>query len=137
MHPFKYPTQGYLFDGGAAQFPLALAKGLGPAVQVGQPVYKIDHGTPGKVVVHTLKSKYAGKAVILAMPPDLTGRIIYEPQMPPLRDQLTQRVPMGNIIKVLAIYEEPWWRKEGLSGTAAAQVPVIEFVADSTNPRPG
>jgi monoamine oxidase len=50
------------------------------------------------------------KAAIVAMPPHLAGRIQYEPPMPPLRDQLTQRMFMGNIIKVIAIYDTPFWR---------------------------
>lgn len=43
----------------------------------------------------------------------------------------------GQIIKVLAIYDTPWWREQGLSGTAAADLVTLEFVADSTNPAPG
>jgi monoamine oxidase len=47
-----------------------------------------------------------------AMPPHLTGRIRYDPPMPPARDQLTQRVFMGSIIKCIAVYEDPWWRAD-------------------------
>ena len=35
---------------------------------------------------------------------------------PAPRDQLTQRVPMGSVIKCMAIYDEPFWREDGLSG---------------------
>jgi monoamine oxidase len=116
-----------------------LAAELGhEVIHLNQPVYKIEHdASKGYVAAYTPHGHFTAKAVIVAMPPHLTGRIAYEPQMPPMRDQLTQRAPMGNIIKVFAIYKEPWWRKEGLSGLAAGDVPAIEFVADSTNPRPG
>jgi len=41
----------------------------------------------------------AGRAIV-ALPPTLAGRIRYFPALPPLRDQLTQQVPMGYVIKV-------------------------------------
>jgi monoamine oxidase len=36
------------------------------------------------------------------------------------RDQLTQRMPQGTVIKTMAIYERPFWREEGLSGQATS-----------------
>lgn len=71
------------------------------------------------------------------MPPHLTGRIHYSPPLPAARDQLTQRSPMGAIIKALVIYDTPWWRKKDLSGNAIGNLDAIELVADSTNPKPG
>ena len=35
---------------------------------------------------------------------------------PAYRDQLTQRMPQGTVIKCMAIYDEPFWRADGLSG---------------------
>jgi hypothetical protein len=37
------------------------------------------------------------------------------PSLPGLRDQLTQRLPQGSVIKAQAIYDEPFWRAEGSS----------------------
>ena len=37
---------------------------------------------------------------------------------PGYRDQLTQRMPLGTVAKCMAIYDEPFWRAEGLSGQA-------------------
>ena len=39
---------------------------------------------------------------------------------PPQRDQLTQKMPMGSVIKCMAVYDEPFWRGEGLSGQVAS-----------------
>jgi monoamine oxidase len=33
---------------------------------------------------------------IIALPPTLAGRLRYRPALPGYRDQLTQRVPMGD-----------------------------------------
>jgi hypothetical protein len=43
----------------------------------------------------------------------------------------------GNIIKVLLIYNDTWWEKEGLSGTASGNMRTLDFIADSTNWKPG
>ena len=53
---------------------------------------------------------------IVAVPPTLAGRIRYSPPMPGFRDQLTQRMPQGTVIKTMAIYERPFWREQGLNG---------------------
>ena len=60
------------------------------------------------------------KRVIVAIPPTLAGRIVYRPLLPVLRDQLTQRVPQGTMIKAEAIYDRPFWRDKGLTGQAVS-----------------
>ena len=52
----------------------------------------------------------------MAVAPTLAGRIAYDPPLPGYRDQLTQRMPLGTVAKCMAIYDEPFWRAEGLSG---------------------
>jgi monoamine oxidase len=55
------------------------------------------------------------------------------------RSQLTQRLPMGSLFKVLAIYPTAWWRAEGLNGAATGDRPTLGFAADSSPPggKPG
>jgi monoamine oxidase len=60
------------------------------------------------------------KRVIVAIPPTLAGRIDYRPDLPAERDQLTQRLPQGTLIKVAAVYNRPFWRDAGLTGTAVS-----------------
>ena len=50
------------------------------------------------------------------MAPTLAARIAYDPPLPGYRDQLTQRMPLGTVAKCMAIYDEPFWRADGLSG---------------------
>lgn len=42
--------------------------------------------------------------------------------MPPIRDQLTQRMPMGCVIKTIVFYKTAWWRTKGLNGMAASSL---------------
>jgi monoamine oxidase len=64
----------------------------------------------------------------------LAGRIDYYPLLPPWRNQLTQRTPMGSVIKCNAIYDEPFWRAEGLSGQATGDGEGARVVFDNSPP---
>jgi monoamine oxidase len=50
----------------------------------------------------------------------------------PRRDQLTQRMPMGNVWKIFALYERPFWRDEGLCGQVASEGGFPSIVFDSS-----
>ena len=69
---------------------------------------------------------WVAKKAIVTIPPTLAGRLIYQPTLATLsgdgglRDQLTQRVPQGSVIKVQCIYEHPFWRADGISGNTVA-----------------
>ena len=74
------------------------------------------------------------RRAIVAVPPALAGRIEYDPPLPAPRDQLTQRMPMGSVIKCMAVYEEPFWRDDGLSGQAVSLPGPAQVVFDNTPP---
>ena len=74
------------------------------------------------------------KRVIVAIPPTLAGRIDYRPRMPALRDQLTQRMPMGTVIKVQCVYDEPFWRADGLAGQATSDTGPVKITFDNSPP---
>lgn len=71
---------------------------------------------------------------ILAIPPALAARIAYDPPQPALRDQLTQRMPQGTVIKTMALYDEPFWRAAGFSGQAASEAGPARVVFDNSPP---
>src|ERR671920_2536668 len=75
----------------------------------------------------------AGRAIV-AVPPTLAGRIRYSPALPPLRDQLTQQVPMGYVTKVQIAYLEPFWRAEELSGSAFSLDDEVSVIFDNSPP---
>jgi monoamine oxidase len=94
------------------QIPALLVKDIesaGGEVITNSPVRVIQHFDDG-VIVKSDNRTISAKAVVVAMPPHLSGRIQYQPPMPALRDQLTQRMFMGTIIKCIAIYNTPFWR---------------------------
>jgi len=74
------------------------------------------------------------RRAVIALPPTLAGRIAYDPPLPGHRDQLTQRMAQGTVIKCMAIYPEPFWRVEGLTGQAASDIGPVRVTFDNSPP---
>jgi monoamine oxidase len=124
-------AQADRFDGGAGLVAERVAEKLGDSLRLGQPVRRIRQSN-GDAAVEGDEFRYTGKRVVVSAPPALAGRIEYEPGLPPLRDQLTQRAPMGSVIKCQMVYEIPWWREEGLSGRVISDEGPIKVVFDNS-----
>jgi monoamine oxidase len=128
------------FHGGSQRLALLMAEQLGAArLRLGAPVRKVEHGSDGIVLHADAGGELGGLAVrarraIVAIPPTLAGRIAYDPPLPARRDQLTQRMPQGTVIKTMAIYERPFWREEGLSGQATSDAGPARVVFDNSPP---
>ena len=95
------------------------------------PVQRIVQNATG-VQVNASGVNVSARLGIVAIPPALAARIEYEPLLPALRDQLTQRAPMGSYAKVDAVYERPFWREEGLTGQAVSVNGPVRVTFDST-----
>ena len=121
------------FTGGSALIAERLAASLGGIVRLEAPVTRIDV-TGGKVTATTPAGQFEGRRIVVTTPPHLAGRIEYAPQLPGWRDQLTQRAPMGSVIKTQAIYDAPFWRNDGLCGQATGDGEGSRVVFDNTPP---
>ena len=104
--------------GGSQAIALAVADRLGDSVRLSSPVHAIDQSGE-RVRVFVDDGHVDAERVIVAVPPPLAGRIRYTPALPPQRDQLTQAVQMGSVIKFQIAYETPFWRAAGQSGLIA------------------
>ncbi len=71
---------------------------------------------------------------MVAIAPALAGRIVYDPPLPGHRDQLTQRMPLGTVAKCMAVYDEPFWRAQGLSGQATSDTGPVKLTFDNSPP---
>jgi monoamine oxidase len=118
-------------EGGSQQLALRLADRLGDVVRLGSPVSAIRQDDRGVEVIQDGGMVRAGRAIV-ALPPTLAGRIRYSPPLPPLRDQLTQQVPMGYVTKVQIAYSEPYWRAEGLSGSVFSLDDEVSVIFDNS-----
>lgn len=121
------------FVGGAQQISERMAEQLGDRVRLNTPVLAIEQGSDG-VVVRTHAGPVDAKRVVVAIPPVLAGRIHYSSALPAARDQLTSRMPMGSVIKYVAVYERAFWREAGFSGEAFSDTGVTVTTFDDSSP---
>ena len=99
------------------------------------PVRRIEQSSAG-VQVFSDQLTVEGRRVIVAIPPFLASHIDYEPPLPATHIQLPRRMLSGSAIRGITIYDEPFWRSEGLSGMSVApDLPVP--VALDQSPRSG
>jgi monoamine oxidase len=119
------------FVDGAQGVALGLAAALGERVRLSQPVRRIDR-TGDAVALLTDAMLVQARHAVMSVPPPLTSRIRWEPALPTARDQLLQRMPMGAVIKIHLVYEEPFWRDEGLTGQATTDAGPIKITFDNS-----
>lgn len=118
--------------GGLQQVPLRLAERLGEDVLLNQPVRTLEWGDSG-VVAHTDSLTIRARRAIIALAPVLYNRISFVPPLPRRQHQLHQHLSMGFVIKVHAVYDRPFWRDQGLSGTAFSPYELAHEAYDNTN----
>lgn len=131
-------AQQFRVRGGAQEMALVLARGMRGELRLGAPVDRVEHHVD-RVTVHGPGVTAYGRRAVVAVPISLAGRIAYDPPLPVARDQLAQRMPPGTAIKVLVAYDDPFWRRDGLTGHAASIVSgdLLPAVLDATPARPG
>lgn len=117
--------------GGSQRIAERMAEDLGDRIVLDAPVRRIvDDGESVAVCGDDVEVQAAH--AIVAIPPALAGRIDYRPGLPGWRDQLTQRMPQGSVIKCMAVYDEPFWRRDGLSGQVTSTEGPVKVVFDNT-----
>ncbi len=120
------------FVEGAQSLALKLAEQLGEPVLLGQPVRQIIQRDDRVQATTQSGATFTARAIIVAVPPTLAGRLEYDPPLPPARDQLTQRLPNGSVIKCFAVYDRPFWREQGLSGFVTSDLEPLHLVFDNS-----
>lgn len=118
--------------GGLQQVPIRLADALGDRVRTGSPVNRVEW-TETSSVVHTRDSIWEAGRVVIAVPPTLVSRIQFSPNLPPVQMQWRQHQSFGLVIKLHVTYDRPFWRDQGLSGTAFSPYEVVHEAYDNTN----
>ncbi len=122
------------FIGGTSEIPRRLAALVGDRIVLDVPVQLIEH-TADSATVHCRGGLVArGRRVIVAISPTLAGRIMYDPPLPGIRDQLTQRLPNGSAMKAFFIYDEPFWRADGFNGQLISDVGPARMSNDTCIP---
>ena len=124
--------------GGSQLIPLRLAQRLGERVLLDHPVRSL-RWSDERVELETSGTQVVARRAIVAVPPNVAGLIRFLPALPAWRMRLHQAMTQGDVIKVLAVYDEPFWRADGLAGEGFAPYQLVREVYDNTPPagRPG
>ncbi len=115
-----------------------MAAALGGSLHLNQPVRRIIQDGDGVTVEADGRSVRAHR-VIVAVPIAIASHICYEPMLPVDRAFLHQRIPSGAVVKINIVYDEPFWRQDGLTGQTFAPGTLATLTIDASTdaPRPG
>lgn len=125
------------FTHGAQSLAQALADELpAGAIRLSEPVVKVLSNN-NEIQAITKSTTYSAQHVVLALPPALAVTTLeFTPPLPEQLHKLARITPvwMGAITKVVAIYSEPFWREDGLAGSAISYVGPMREVHDMSGP---
>lgn len=132
MVGFDGGSQQDLFIDGADRIPHLWARDL--EVRTEAPVVAIGTGSTGARVRLAGGATLAAKEVIVAVPPAQARKIAFEPGLSPRRRHLLDTLVMGRVVKAFAVYDRPFWRDLGLSGSILMTGGPASLVADVSPP---
>ena len=101
--------------GGMGAIYRPMAAEIGDSLHPSQPVRRIEQDADG-VTVRTDDMAVRARQAIVAVPIAIASQILYDPMLPVDRSFLHKRMPSGAIFKINIVYDEPFWRADGLSG---------------------
>ncbi len=100
-----------------------------PVLEIRSFADRIEARTPTEAVV--------ARHLVLALPPALAiERIAFSPNLPANILRLASRTPvwMATMTKIVARYEQPFWRRSGLAGAAISHLGPMREIHDTSGP---
>lgn len=86
------------------------------------------------LLVRSAHAEYRARNVILAVPPVLACEITIEPAVPDPINNMLEALTPGCAMKCFAIYERPFWRDHGFSGSVVSDEGPVHVCFDVTPP---
>ena len=123
----------YRVVGGSQLIAIRLAERLGERVVLEAPARELRWTDTG-VEIDAGPVQARARAAIVAVPPNLASAIRFRPALPAWRLRLEQGLSQGSVTKVLTVYEQPFWREEGLSGQGFAPYQLVRELYDNSPP---
>jgi monoamine oxidase len=134
IHALEVDAQERRFVGGSQSLSKGLAQPLAERLVLDSPVLRIVDEEKARVAVESKRIKVLARRVVVAMMPSDTRRIAFTPALPPSRRGLVEAWRGDLAIKVNVVYDEPFWRKDGLSGLGLSDRPPIGVTFDNSPP---
>jgi monoamine oxidase len=116
--------------GGTQRICVELAATMSDVIRLDAPVTAVDWSAD-PVRITAGGATVRARRLVLAVPPPLAARIDYTPSLPAARVKLLAGLPMGAVIKVNVVYDEAFWRADGLSGQANSDARALNTVFDN------
>jgi len=129
----KGGAQDSRFIGGSQLIAVRAASQLGKRVVLNAPVRAIEQSGRSATVTSDA-GVWKAKQVIVATPPLLAAEISWTPLLPPLLDAMRRRMTLGTLMKIHAVYPEPFWRKDPGVWMALKIGGVVPEMFDNTPP---
>lgn len=107
--------QDRIAEGAQALVTGLAASGTPVRLRLGSPVHALSEGD-GHVVAAGPFGELLARRAVLTLPPPLLTQLRFDPPLPPARLAALSRWTMGAAIKVIALYDRPFWRERGYSG---------------------
>lgn len=127
----KGGAQEFRIKGGSMQISEKLAKNIN--LQLDCKVLEILQDKNGCKVT-TSKGVFISKKVVITVPPQLNTFINFSPRLSDNKTTLYKSIRMGQVIKVVITYPEPWWREKGYSGEIISNQEPIFLAYDASSP---
>ena len=110
-----------------------LASASDSAVELEAPAAEIAQDREG-VLADCGRLRIGARRAVVAMAPDMTGRIEFAPRLASAREQLVGRMASGALTKCTAVYERPFWRDDDLTGEAVSDAGPVSTTFDNSPP---
>ncbi|HYH62606.1 MAG TPA: FAD-dependent oxidoreductase, partial [Solirubrobacterales bacterium] len=111
-----------------------LAAALGDRVLTGRQVTQVRAGDGSLEIGSEDGDPVRARRAVIAVPPSLLREISFEPGLPAGHAALAEAWKGGNLIKVTAVYPEPFWRDAGLSGEGVSLDGPVTITFDNAPP---
>jgi monoamine oxidase len=127
------PDQWFLSEGTE---PLVqhLGSTMGHGLVLNSPAQNLEI-KPESVTVHTPRGKYKARQIIVAAPPQLYDRIGLLNLVPPTHSRVFAAYRSGKVIKTILVFDRPWWRDRGLSGSVQHIGSLFNWAVDCSAPQ--
>jgi monoamine oxidase len=124
-------SQENLVEGGLGGMAVKVAAKLGDAVCLSTPVRAVTQ-REDRVIVDAEGLSVIARHVVISVPPALALQITFDPELPEDRHNLYRAAVAGVESKTMVVYDEPFWRADGLSGQSAGAGSPCEVTIDAS-----
>jgi monoamine oxidase len=131
LFSIKGGSQENLVDGGLGSIAQRVADGLGDAIHLDTPVRSITQADD-RITVNADNVDVTARYAAVTIPPALALEITFSPALTDDRVALYRNAIGGPESKTLLVYDEPFWRNDGLSGQTAQPRSASEVTIDAS-----